>query len=348
MLCSDMASVYSSPGLLRYRRAIAVWLFLCCGMVALMVAVGGYTRLTQSGLSMVEWKPVTGVIPPLTETAWQEEFDKYRTSPEYQKVNYGMSLEAFKEIYWVEFIHRVLGRMMGLLFFLPYVFFLWRKAVPRVLGWQLFGVFLLGGLQGFIGWYMVQSGLVDRPDVSHYRLTLHLGMAFVIYALLFSLALRVLWAGKEREEGALRFKQGVMVFIGVVFVQVLLGGMVAGVNGGLVYNTFPTMNGYWVPPELFSTQYLWGDPAVLQFFHRMLAYVVVVMAALLWWGMRKNTTHRRAVFSVNLLMVIVCLQVILGVLTVLHHVPVGLGVLHQAGALALFSVSLYIYQKHYS
>ena len=239
------------------QRAIGIWLLLIAGMVFAMVVLGGITRLTQSGLSMVEWRPVTGWLPPLTQDAWQQAFAAYQKFPEYEKLNSGMTLAEFKGIYWLEYLHRLWGRFIGLAFALPFLFFLARGWIDRRLGWKLFGVFALGGAQGALGWYMVKSGLVDRPDVSQYRLVAHLGLAMLIYGYLLWVAFGLLAPIAQphrRRPGSPAPRLGSH---GLVLVTVLAGGFVAGLDAGFAYNTFPLMDGELIPSQLFATTPSW-------------------------------------------------------------------------------------------
>lgn len=219
-----------------------------------MVVVGGVTRLTDSGLSIVEWQPLVGTMPPITQTDWDELLEKYRTSPQYEKVNKGMSIDEFKTIFWWEYFHRLLGRLIGLVFFIPFVYFLIKKQIDKPLGIKLTGIFILGGLQGFMGWYMVMSGLVDIPHVSQYRLTAHLGLAFIIFATMLWVALGLLSpipaeTDEQDTNGLRRFAIGLSWLI---FIMVLSGGFVAGIRAGLAYNTFPLMNGHFIPRSIHS------------------------------------------------------------------------------------------------
>src|SRR5574340_619499 len=228
------------------QNQIAAWLLLCCAMVFAMVVVGGVTRLTHSGLSIVEWQPLVGTLPPLNEAQWLEVFHKYQQTPEYQKVNFDMGLDEFKGIFWWEYFHRLLGRSIGAVFLLPFLYFLLRKKIEWSLAPRLAGIFILGGLQGALGWYMVASGLVDDPRVSQYRLTAHLGMAFVIYAAMLWVALGLLSPTSSRPEGARALGRFSLGLRGLIFLMVLSGGFVAGIRAGLAYNTFPLMNGHWI------------------------------------------------------------------------------------------------------
>ncbi|MEM7259340.1 MAG: COX15/CtaA family protein, partial [Pseudomonadota bacterium] len=234
-------------------RQVAVWLLICAGVLLGMILLGGVTRLTNSGLSMVDWRPVTGIIPPLTEQAWQQEFDQYRQYPEYQKVNRGMSLDEFKSIFMYEYLHRVLGRLIGLLFLLPMLYFAWRGRIRRGLTPKLILLFFLGGCQGLLGWYMVKSGLVDNPRVSQYRLTAHLGLAVLIYAYMLWLAFDLLFQrspteGPPATRPNARFSQ---VLIVLVYFMILSGGLVAGTRAGYAYSTWPLMGDSFFPPGLY-------------------------------------------------------------------------------------------------
>src|SRR5687767_12934217 len=253
------------------RRAVAAWLLVCAALVFLIVVVGGVTRLTRSGLSIVEWQPLIGALPPLSEAHWQELFAKYRTTPEFRLVNFDMTLEGFKRIFWWEYAHRLLGRLIGVVFLLPFVWFLVRGRLERTLAWKLAGVFALGALQGALGWYMVKSGLVDDPRVSHFRLTAHLGVALAIFAALLWIALDLL-PGENRVPGSPSVARAAACVAAVVFVMALSGAMVAGLRAGSAYNTFPLMNGHLIPPEILMLEPWWKNflynMATVQFVHR--------------------------------------------------------------------------------
>src|SRR6266705_1904314 len=238
-----------------HNRAVAAWLLVCCAFVFAIVVVGGITRLTHSGLSIVEWQPIVGALPPLDEAGWQETFGKYKQSPEYRLVNPGMTLDGFKGIFWWEYVHRLLGRMIGAVFFLPLLWFALRGGIARALAWKFAVIFALGAAQGALGWYMVQSGLVDNPRVSQYRLTAHLGIAFLIYAAMLWIALDLLFPRVPRTEAAPRgLRRFAFALVALISVMVLSGGLVAGTRAGLAYNTFPLMNGRLVPPEIFAIE----------------------------------------------------------------------------------------------
>ena len=314
------------------RRQVAAWLFVCAALVFAMVVVGGVTRLTHSGLSMVEWEPIVGAMPPLSQADWQSLFEKYRQTPEFRQVNHAMDVAGFKTIFWWEYFHRLLGRTIGLVFLLPFLWFLWRGKVDRRVAWQLGGVFLLGALQGALGWYMVRSGLVDDPRVSHFRLTAHLGVALAIFAAEVWIALGLL---APRQEPVRKFL-GVLPF--VVFAMALSGGMVAGLRAGSAYNTFPLMNGHLVPPETFMLAPWWRNflynMAAVQLVHRTIFWILLVLVPLAW-------RQSRATLAGNVLLAAFVLQASLGIGTLLLHVPVPLAALHQAGAVLLFFAALW-------
>jgi heme a synthase len=314
------------------RRRVAAWLFLCAALVFAMVVVGGVTRLTHSGLSMVEWQPLVGAVPPLSHDDWQTLFEKYQQTPEFKQVNHAMDLQGFKSIFWWEYVHRLLGRAIGLVFLLPLLWFIWRGKIEKRLAWQLGGVFLLGALQGALGWYMVESGLVDDPRVSQFRLTAHLGMALAIFAAQIWIALGlVLPRGQRRDWLA-------ALLPWVVFAMALAGGMVAGLHAGYAYNTFPLMNGYVVPPETFQLVPWWQNflynMAAVQLVHRTIFWVLAVLVPLTWWRQRGTT-------AAHVLLAVFVLQASLGISTLLLHVPIALAGLHQAGAVLLFAAALW-------
>ncbi len=326
-------------------QKIALWLFCVCAMIFLMVVVGGITRLTESGLSIVKWHPISGIIPPLDEAQWHEEFEAYKAYPEYQKVNHGMSLEEFKSIFYWEYGHRVLGRLIGLAFFVPFMVFLLKKSVSPALKPQLWVMFFLGGLQGLLGWWMVKSGLVDDPDVSHYRLTAHLGLAVLIYLYMFWVACGLVmkkYNGKRLNITPLKW------LIGLILIQILLGGLVAGLNAGLIYNQWPLMGEGFIPSDLFATSPLWlnffENHTTVQFDHRMLAYVIVGLGVYVWFNLRhvREIKIRRARHA---LLLMILLQVTLGILTLIHAVPIPLAAAHQAGAILTLSAGLFLLRR---
>ena len=329
-------------------RPVAAWLFACCALVFAMVVVGGVTRLTHSGLSIVEWQPVAGAVPPLDEADWQAEFAKYKTSPEYLQRNFDMSLADFKGIFWWEFIHRLLGRTVGVVFLLPFLWFLWRGQVRGALAWRLVVIFALGGLQGAVGWLMVKSGLVDDPRVSSLRLAAHLGMAFVIYGALLWTALGLVSPSPGGATPGL--VRGSRAFAALVFAMALTGALVAGIHAGYAYNTFPTMDGNWIPPEVFLIEPWWKNfvynMATVQLDHRLIAYAIAACTVLLWWRVRasRDSLAPRASLLASrwaiALALAVAAQLCAGIATLLLRVPVALAAIHQAGALVVFTCAL--------
>jgi len=328
----------------RSRRAIATWLLLCCGLVYCMVVLGGVTRLTGSGLSMVEWRPVTGVLPPMNDLEWQAEFELYQLSPEYQKVNSHMSVEDFKGIFWLEYLHRLLGRTIGLVFLGGFLIFLFTGNIRKQDTGRYLLMFILGGLQGVLGWYMVKSGLVNNPHVSQYRLTAHLVAAFAIYAYMFWVALGLLFPTGRGEPHRLYGRT--LALTGLVTLTVISGGFVAGLKAGFAFNTFPLMNGKWVPDQLFALQPAWRNlfenMVTVQFNHRVLAITVLASVALYWISAMRARLPRRLGLAVHVLLAVTVLQVTLGILTLLLHVPMHLAATHQAVAMLLFTVALYL------
>ena len=329
----------------RSLRPVRVWLFGVAALVFLMVSVGGATRLTGSGLSITEWQPIMGVVPPLTDGAWQEALEKYRQIPQYQHVNRGMTLHAFKRIYWWEWTHRFLARFVGVAFLLPFLYFLATGRIARALVPKLVGLFALGGLQGVIGWYMVRSGLAGRIDVSQYRLALHLSLAIVIFGGLIWIALSL---GERRPREASSppgAQRGAAVIVGLVFLQIIAGAFVAGMKAGAGYNTWPLMDGQLIPQGLGAMWPWWANlfenALTVQFNHRMLAYALA--AVVLWhvWSLLRQTEDRVIRFSASALAIAVLVQIVLGIWTLLAHVPLSLGLVHQAGAVTVFGVALW-------
>ncbi len=328
----------------REDRAVARWLLVCCALVAGMVLLGGVTRLTGSGLSMVDWRPVTGILPPLSDDAWQRTFEMYQQSPEFQKKNSHMDVDAFKGIFWLEYLHRVLGRLIGLAFFLPMVWFLARGYIPWSRSPRYFFMLALGGLQGLLGWYMVKSGLVDNPAVSQYRLTAHLMSAFLILAFMWWTALSLLYpaSGRERHPWFGR----TVALTSLITVTIISGGFVAGLKAGKLYNTFPKMGDHWVPPGLMALEPAWrnffDNHATVQFDHRILAMTTFALIVAYWLQARKSDLPARVKKGVNALLHTAVLQVALGISTLLLIVPVPLAAAHQATGLLLFTVSIYL------
>jgi cytochrome c oxidase assembly protein subunit 15 len=326
---------------------VRAWLFAVAGLVVVMVVVGGATRLTDSGLSITEWQPILGAVPPLTDGDWQAAFAKYREIPEYELVNKGMSIEAFKFIYWWEWSHRFLGRVVGVAFALPFAVFWIMGRLRPGLAPKLLGVLALGGLQGAIGWFMVKSGLVDRVDVSHYRLALHLGLALLIFALLLWLAFGLsAWPAAARlsQDLASRARTLAGVVVALVFVQILLGALVAGLKAGLAYNTWPLMDGALVPDGIgaLTPWYLniFENATTVQLEHRLGAYVVTGLVLWQAWNLRRHAGGQPISTSALALAAVVLVQVMLGIATLLAAVTLPLALAHQAGAAAVLGLSV--------
>jgi cytochrome c oxidase assembly protein subunit 15 len=327
-------------------RQIAGWLGACCVLVFLMVVVGGVTRLTHSGLSMVEWKPLVGTIPPLSQTDWEEVFLKYQATPEYIHVNKGMALDEFKSIFWWEYFHRLLGRAIGLVFVLPLLFFLVRRKIDSPLALKLAAIFILGGLQGAMGWYMVKSGLVDDPRVSQYRLTAHLGLALAIYAAMMWTALDLLRPARAApNESRRRLGRYALALAALIFLMALSGGFVAGIRAGFAYNTFPLMNGHFVPPEVLMLEPWWlnlfNNMATVQFNHRMIAWLLMLLVPAFWLKARSVPLPPGPRLAADLFLGMLAIQVMLGIATLLLAVPVPLAAAHQGGAVLLLSAALW-------
>lgn len=328
--------------------AVRVWLALLAVMVAAIVTVGGATRLTGSGLSITEWRPIMGAVPPLSDRDWQVAFDQYRQILQYKLINKGMSLDAFKTIFWWEWGHRQLARLIGVVFAVPFAVFWWRGMIPRRLLMPLLGVFALGGLQGAAGWYMVSSGLADRTSVSQYRLALHLGLAMVIFAALVWLIL----ASGPDERRRIRLQtvpvssgRNASLLIGLVFLQTLLGALVAGTRAGLSHNTWPLMDGRVIPSGLFATEPWWlntfENVATIQFNHRLIAYVLAGVAGWHIWRVVVSADDERVRASALVLAATLVLQIVLGIWALLAAVPLWLGLLHQAGAVMVLGAAVW-------
>ena len=327
------------------ERAVALWLIACCAMVFLMVVIGGITRLTESGLSITQWQPVSGVLPPLGEAQWQAAFARYQAIPQYRAVHAGMSLAAFKGIYFWEYLHRLWGRLIGFVFAAPFLYFLARRRVPARLAPKLAGIFALGALQGAVGWYMVASGLEDRIEVSQYRLALHLAMAVLIYAAMLWVALDLLspsaWRG---ENGGLR--RGATLVLLLAFVTLVAGSFVAGTRAGYLDNTFPLMEGRFVPPGYWHEAPWWRNffenLVAVQFDHRVLAETTFAAILVLWLASLRAALAPPLRLAMHLLLGMALIQVGLGIATLLLVVPLPVAVLHQAGALGVITLALVV------
>lgn len=326
----------------RDRRAVGIWLLFMAFTVFVMVVVGGATRLTESGLSIVDWRPVTGVLPPIGDEAWQAEFAKYQTSPEFKLKNYHMSIEDFKGIFYWEWAHRLLGRLIGLFFFVPMVWFWLEGRVPEGYKPRLIVLFVLGGLQGLLGWYMVKSGLVDEPAVSHYRLTAHLSLALLIFSALFWTALSLL--NPAPTHGSKVMKRLSHLFALVLVFQLVMGALVAGLKAGHIFNTWPLMGDSFTPEGMLVMEPMWRnfvDNAVTtQFDHRIGAYILFALAVAIWLAARRaNSTVKGAT---NFLMASVVMQMTLGIVMLLLEVPVSWGTAHQGGGVVVLAATIYL------
>jgi cytochrome c oxidase assembly protein subunit 15 len=325
-------------------RTVARWLLICCGLVFAMVVLGGVTRLTGSGLSMAEWRPIMGTLPPLSDAEWQRVFEIYQQTPEFRSVNSHMDVHDFKGIFWLEYLHRLLGRVLGLTFLLPLVYFVARKYIAwHQLPWYLL-MFALGGLQAVIGKIMVASGQVDAPQVSHYKLTAHLSAAFLVFALMF-------WRAQSLLHGfprgrAHRWYPRTLALTLLIAVTIVSGGFVAGLDAGLIYNTFPKMGDYWIPPGLLALEPAWrnfvDNLTTVQFDHRLLAITTFVLVVVYWFRARRARFPAYSRRGANALLAVAALQVLLGILTVVMAVPTTLAVAHQANALLLLTSALYL------
>ena len=311
-------------------------------MISAMVVIGGITRLTWSGLSITEWQPVTGIVPPLSAADWQAEFAKYQQTAQYKLLNAGMSLADFKMIFLWEYVHRLWGRLIGFVYALPFLYFLVRGRIPRRLAWPLAGIFALGGAQGALGWYMVESGLADRIEVSQYRLTAHLALALVIYAATLWTALGLL----ETPIGAAPrlLRRGAEIVLGFVGLTITAGGFVAGLNAGLIYNTFPLMDGNFIPAgyaQLSPFIRNWFENvAAVQFDHRLLAMTTVASVIALWVAGVRAALPRAARLALHVLLAVALLQLLLGISTLLLVVPIPFAAAHQAGAVLLLTAAI--------
>jgi cytochrome c oxidase assembly protein subunit 15 len=329
------------------RRAVGWWLVIMAVLVAMMVTVGGLTRLTGSGLSITEWKPVTGIIPPLTHDAWQAAFEKYRQTPQYHFENLGMSLAQFQTIYWWEWAHRLLGRLLAVVFLVPFAFFAATSAIARRDWPRMLLLFALGGLQGVVGWWMVKSGLETRVSVSQYRLAIHLGVALLLLGALLWTAFEYLRDRTTSPESGGRkvLLQLAFVLVGLIYVQMLIGALVAGLHAGLIYNTWPSMDGRVVPEGAFALQPWWSNffenAGLAQFDHRLFAYIVVAAVLAFWIVALRPTASRALRTSSSVLAAIVLFQLALGIATLLNQAPLALAALHQATAVALFAAALW-------
>ena len=328
----------------RERRIITLWLLAVAGLVVATLLVGGATRLTDSGLSIVEWRPVTGTLPPLSHEGWQAEFEKYKTIPQYRELNRGMSLEQFKTIYWWEWAHRLLGRLVGAVFLLPFLYFLWRGWIQKELRTPLWIIFGLGAVQGAVGWWMVSSGLTERTSVSQYRLAFHLTLACVIYAAIIW-TLQRLWR-LDSTLAMSRQRLTAIVLVALILIQIYLGALVAGLDAGLTFNTWPLIDGAFIPTAdrlWFETPWwrnLFENALTVQFNHRMMAYFLAAVVLVHAMDVVFKVDHHDAMAGALTLVALVGLQAAIGILTLINQVPIGLALAHQAMAVLLLTIAV--------
>ena len=332
------------------NKKVIYWLLTGCVLIFIMVVVGGITRLTHSGLSISNYKLISGTIPPMNDVEWQEAFNLYKQYPEYQKLNNHFDLQDFKDIYFWEWLHRVIGRFIGLVFFIPFLYFLITKQLSKPTIKKSILLLVLGGFQGFLGWYMVKSGLVDNPDVSHYRLAAHLTTAFITFAYTFWVALDLIFPTKKSIQK--KFRNLIRISMVILLVQIIYGAFVAGLDAGFIHNHWPFMNeGKLIHETVYTEQipviknFFEGKSGV-QFIHRTLAYLVVLMILIIWYRAKMMTPNSIQLKSINTLLLLVGVQFLLGVLTIMYGVPVWLGVAHQVGAFFLLSAMTFTLHRY--
>lgn len=338
----DLKSIHYRSG---FRAPLLIWLALLCISIGATVTVGGATRLTNSGLSITDWKPILGAIPPLSQEDWDEAFEKYKRIPEYQLEHSHLDLQGFKRIYYWEYGHRNLGRWIGIIFLIPFFLFLWRANLSRGLQVRLWGGFFLGGLQGALGWYMVSSGLVDRVDVSHFRLAAHLMLAFVIFIFFFHLFLKILFNSSMRRPAPL-FRPWVLGIWALVATQIVFGAFVAGLRAGYAYNTFPQMNGTWLPAAAWTWNPLWlnflENPTMIQFIHRWLGIGVLILSVIFLVLKLRALRRHHVMTAYTFYLAILGVQILLGIWTLLSGMNFYLALSHQFVGLGLVA-SLYYF-----
>jgi cytochrome c oxidase assembly protein subunit 15 len=320
---------------------VIYWLLIGCFLIFIMVVVGGITRLTHSGLSISNYKLISGTIPPMTDIEWQEAFNLYKQYPEYQKLNNTFTIQDFKDIYFWEWLHRVIGRFIGMVFFLPFLYFIIKKQLTKSTIKKSIILLCLGAFQGFLGWYMVKSGLVDNPDVSHYRLAAHLTTAFITFAYTFWVALDLMFPNKKNIQK--KFRNFIRVALTVLILQIIYGAFVAGLDAGFIHNHWPMMSeGKFIHETVYTEQnpvyknFIEGKSGV-QFIHRILAYIVAALIIVIWNKARKMSLTNYQSKGINALLIMIGLQFILGVFTIIMQAPVWLGVAHQIGAFFLLT-----------
>ncbi len=334
------------------NKKVIYWLLTGCLLIFIMVVIGGITRLTHSGLSISNYKLISGTIPPMNETEWNDAFELYKQYPEYQKINNQFTLEDFKDIYFWEWLHRVIGRFIGVVFIIPFLYFLIRKQLTKPTIRKSIILMLLGGFQGFLGWFMVKSGLIDRPDVSHYRLAMHLTAAFITFAYTFWVALDLIYPTKKVIN--VKFRNLIRLTLSVLLLQIIYGAFVAGLDAGLLHNHWPFMNdGQLIHESVYIEQtpviknFIEGKSGV-QFIHRYLAYIVVGLIVFVWYRSKQIEKNNTQTNSLHVLLIIVCIQFVLGIFTLLYRVPITLGILHQITAfflLGAMTFSLHRFSK---
>ncbi len=328
------------------EKTVSAWLFICCAMIFIMVVIGGVTRLTESGLSITEWKPITGIIPPIGAAQWEQEFNAYQKIPEYTQFNKGMTLDEYKNIYWWEYLHRLWGRLIGLAFALPLIYFWARGQLHREWKLPLVILFLLGLNQGFLGWYMVQSGLSVRTDVSQYRLTAHLTLAAIIYAYMFWIALHIRNFSAPKLYAANKIRKPAIALFGLFWVTFIMGGFMAGTNAGLAFRDFPQFNGQWWPDGFWGLWPWWANifenPITIHALHRTLAVLSVVLGLALGFYAIAQRPPKSVKIPVLHVAGMGIVQMAIGISTIARGVPITLGAAHQAGAILLLTFYIWL------
>ena len=329
-------------------KYVRFWLITCCAFIFIMVFIGGLTRLTDAGLSIVEWNVFSGIFPPLTNNDWVELFEKYKQFPEYKLVNKNINLYDFKFIFWMEYIHRIWGRLIFLIFLIPLIIFIKKRYIPKKFKKHLIIILLLILFQGFFGWYMVKSGLINKPDVSHYRLSIHLLIAFIIYGYLLSLTFSTYFLEYNKKIITNKNKSFYilnLILIFLILITVFSGGMVAGLDAGLVYNTFPLMGDTIVPLDILELRpkfiNFFENPITVQFDHRILGILTFFLILLIWFYARIMNLNRNIIRKTNILLCFVFIQISLGIATLLSYVTIHVAITHQLGSLVLFTISIW-------
>ena len=332
------------------NKYVCIWLILCCSLIFLMIIIGGITRLTDSGLSMVEWRPLTGILPPLNNHDWNEVFAQYQKSPEFRLLNPEMSIQEFKPIFWMEYLHRMWGRMLAVIYLLPLIFFIATKKIQRTIRPHLLMIFLLGFFQGLLGWFMVKSGLVDRPDVSHYRLVAHLMLAIFIYSYLFWIFLKIYMPNDRKvvSKKTILIKKLSTIMLVLILTTLASGGLVAGLDAGSIYNTFPLMGDRLIPREVITLEPWFinfgENAATVQLQHRMLAIITGVFIIFLWIKTKSTNTTNSINLAINCLVAMTGIQITLGITTLILSSPIIFASLHQANSIIVLTLAIWL--KH--